>query len=169
MRTAVLDKSRVAREGIIALVAAVLLAATGVSTAHGAVEQNIRIPLEGGSFSGLPCIDEDIAHTDGYLHVKLSFTENGNRVSGSAHFQPQGAKLVGLTSGDEYVGTGMFRESFNEPKDGSGAATFAVVSNFRILGKGKAPNLLAHQVIQITIDANGNPTAAIESESVECR
>jgi hypothetical protein len=169
MTLSMLEKVREAKRFYIALLSALMLIAMAPAPAHGAVEQNIRIPLVGGGFAGLPCIDEDIAHTDGYLHVKISLTENVNRVSGSAHFQPQGAKLVGLASGDEYVGTGMSRDSFNEPTDSSGATTVTLVSNFKIFGKRKAPNLLAQQVVQITIAANGEMTAEVHSESVECR
>ena len=139
--------------------------------AFGAVQANVQVPLAGGVISGddNPCMDEDLVHVSGRLHIKISYTENDNRISGSAHFQPMGAKLEGVETGDEFVGTGMFKENFSSPVDDRGAATTTFVSNFRILGKGAAPNLLIHQVGHITINADGTVTAEVDRTSVECR
>jgi hypothetical protein len=146
-----------------------LLSSPGM--ALGAVQQNVKVPLAGGVIPAddNPCSDEDLLHTSGNLHIKMSYTENQNRVSGTALFQPMGAKLVGVDTGDEYVGTGMFMETFNAPLDDRGAATTTFVSNFRVIGKGSAANLLIHEMGHLTINPDGTVTVEIESTSVECR
>jgi len=156
---------RYPRTALVALLAVIaMLGSPGV--AHGAVEVNERIDLEGAVFEDL--CGEDLLHTGGQLHILFSFTMNDNHISGSVHFQPQGAKLIGLTSGAEYVGTGMSHQTFTEALDG-GVATFTSVDNFRIIGKGQAPSFFAQAVVHATINANGDVTAEVELASERCR
>ena len=61
-------------------------------TAGAAVEENIKVPIVGDVFDDI--CGETLIHTSGNLHIKFSFTENDNRISGTFHFQPQAAKLV---------------------------------------------------------------------------
>lgn len=150
---------------------AMLVVLSSPGMAQGAVQENLKVSLAGGVIAAddNPCNDEDLVHTDGYLHIVLTFTQNQNRISGTALFQPLRAKLEGADSGDEYVGTGMFMDRFNEPIDDRGAATVTFVSNFRIIGKGTTPNLLIHQMGHITFNSDGAVTAEVDRTSVECR
>lgn len=163
-------RAGIRQRAIVAAMVAVLLVLSSPGIAHGAVQENIKVPLSGvipGSVN--PCTDEDLVHTAGHLHIKMSYTENANRISGKVHFQPMGAKLVGVDTGNEYVGNGMSKESFSAPVDDQGAATTTFVNNFRVIGKGSAPNLLIHQVGHVTFNANGTVTANVTNSSVECR
>jgi len=155
----------------LAAILATLVVLSSPGMAEGAVQENLKIPLAGEVIPAgdNPCNDENLVHTAGYLHILITYTENQNRISGTALFQPQGAKLEGATSGDEYVGTGMFMDSFNVSVDDQGAATFTFVSNFRIIGKGTAPNLLIHELGHVTFNPDGTMTAEINSASVECK
>lgn len=155
---------------LVAFFAAVVMLSSPIA-AYGAVQEQVRIPLEGDVIPAEtnPCHDENLIHTDGYLHILITYTENENRISGTALFQPQRAKLVGAESRDQYVGTGMFMETFNEPVGADGAAVITFVSNFRIIGKGKTTNLLIHEHGHMTINADGSVSAEINSSSVECR
>lgn len=155
---------------LVAFLAAVMMLSSPIA-AQGAVQVHTTIPLAGGVIPGdtNPCTNEDLIHTDGSLHMLITYTENENRISGTALFQPQGAKLVGAVSGDQYVGTGMFLETFNEPVGADGAAVISFVSNFRIIGKGKTTDLLIHERGHITINGDGDVSAEINSSSVECR
>lgn len=155
---------------LVAFVAAVVMLSSPIA-AQGAVQEQVRIPLTGGVIPGgaNPCTTEDLTHTDGYLHILITYTENDNRISGTALFQPQGAKLVGAQSGNEYVGTGMFMQTFSQPVGADGAAVITFVSNFRIIGKGKTTNLLVHEHGHMTINADGTVRAEVNRSSVECR
>ena len=135
--------------------------------ALGAVIQHTTVPLEGLEFPENPC-GEGLVHTGGALHVLVTMTVNDNRVSGAVHFQPQGAKLVGLESGDAYVGTGVTRESFSESLTNN-QATATFVDNFRIIGKGQATNWLVHIVTHVAIRADGTISANVDLERIDCR
>ena len=135
--------------------------------ALGAVIEHTSVPLEGLEFPDNPC-GEGLVHTDGALHILVTMTVNDNRVSGSVHVQPQGAKLAGLESGDEYMGTGVTRESFSESLT-NGQATTTLVNNFRIIGKGQTANWLVHGVMQVTVRADGTVSADVDFERIDCR
>jgi len=153
------------RAGLVGLLTALAMFwSPGV--AFGSVEINERISIEGEVFEDI--CGEDLIHTGGNLHILVSYTINDNNVSGNVHFQPQAAKLVGLTTGREWVGTGMLHERFSESLNG-GAATFTSVSNFRIIGKGQAPNYIEQVILHTTINANGDVTADVSLAGVDCK
>src|SRR5437870_13846409 len=52
-----------------------------------------------------------IVDLSGPLHTLITFTINGNNVSGTAHFQPQGRSGTGDTTGDKYQATGVTKAS----------------------------------------------------------
>jgi hypothetical protein len=151
---------------MVVLLVAALAMLSSPSVAFGAVEENVTVSLVGEVFDGI--CGEDVVHTAGDLHILVTATVNDNHVSGNFHLNPQGAKLVGLTTGNEYVGTGMLHESFQGSLD-NGAATFTFVNNFRIVGKGQAPSYIYQVVAHTTINANGDVTADLESVTEECR
>jgi hypothetical protein len=153
------------RRGLIVLLAAALAMFWAPGIAQGAVEENVTIPVEGEVFEDL--CGEDLIHTGGNLHILFTYTINDNHVSGNVHFQPQAAKLVGLTTGREWVGTGMLHESFSESLE-DGAATFTSVSNFRIIGKGMAPSYIEQIILHTTINANGDVTSDFSFAGVAC-
>jgi hypothetical protein len=138
--------------------------------AHAAVTVNEKIPLD--LLVNVPCanggLGEDV-QLNGMLHELISFEINGNTASGKAHFQPQGVSGVGLTTGAKYRGTGVTQERFKEPvaSDGS-ASTFSFVNNFRIIGQGPGNNLLFHDVVHVTVNANGDVTAEVELHKIDC-
>jgi hypothetical protein len=157
-------RKRRATVALVALLTVITLAGSP-GIAEGAVEVNEAIPLEGIVFEDI--CGEDLVHTSGNLHVLISFTINDNHVSGTSHFQPQGATLVGLTSGSEYVGTGVGHQNFSESLDG-GVATFTSIDQFRLIGKGQASSFLAYAVVHTTINASGEVTADVALEGEEC-
>jgi hypothetical protein len=152
---------------LIALLALTSLATLGTpGTALAAVEENFSFPVEGIVFEDV--CGQDLTHTSGQLHVLITHTENKNRVSGMMHFQPQGAKIVD-EDGRTYSGTGVEVFRFNEPREENGAVNFTHVSSFKLIGHGDAPNLLEQIVTHVTINANGEVTAEVEFESVQCK
>ncbi len=159
------------RRMMVALAVALAVMTMMVGAASAAVQEQIIIPLEG---VGLPhptdttCLGEDLVHTAGRLSITIAYTENDNRVSGHAHFNPMGAKLVGVESGREFVGTGSTIERFNEPVDGDGATTFSVTNSFKIIGKGQTPSLRVQGVTHLTVNAAGETTADVDWTSVTC-
>jgi hypothetical protein len=148
------------------LVLAIAAALAAVPVAQSAVVTNDRVPFSLVAF--VPCANGgagELVLVEGTLHVLVTETVNDNHVSFKIHFQPQGATGIGLTTGDTYHATGVTQEHVSI---GPGLNdTF--VNNFRIIGEGPDNNLLVHQLIHLTINANGEVTADIVSSSVECR
>lgn len=109
----------------------------------------------------------EVVFLSGDLHALFHFTDDG---AGGFHvmseFNPQGVSGTGLTSGDNYQGTGVTRFDFN-----AGAIPFneTFVNNFRIIGEGTGNNLLIHATFHITVNANGEVTAIVDNFTAECQ
>jgi hypothetical protein len=104
----------------------------------------------------------------GPLHTLITFTINGNNISGKTHIQPQGISGIGLDTGDKYQGTGVTQDHFKGSfKNGQFNQTF--VNNFRILGQGTGNNFLLHENLHLTVTANGEVTVSHDNFSVDCR
>ncbi|MDH3300268.1 MAG: hypothetical protein OES24_07150 [Acidimicrobiia bacterium] len=155
--------------GLIRVALSILAAFTmmlwSMSGAAAAVEFRETIPIEGFVFTDI--CGQELVHTSGSLHLVATFTINNNRVSGTLHGNPQGAKLID-GSGQEWVGTGVFQSNFSEPLE-NGAATFLSLDSFKIIGKGGATSFLVQRTISTTINANGEMTSSVENVSVRCR
>src|SRR5207249_8670102 len=76
----------------------------------------------------------EVVDLSGPLHTLISFTINGNNVSGKFHFQPQGLSGTGETTGEKYQATGVTQESFKSSLQ-NGQANDTFVNNFRIIGQ----------------------------------
>ena len=119
----------------------------------------------------VPCANGgagELVLVQGTLHLQDHITINNNRANIKTHAQPQGASGVGLTTGDTYNATGVTQEQDSIPIV-NGAFEFTFINNFRIIGQGPNNNLLVHQTIHQTINANGEVTTTVVNQSVECR
>jgi hypothetical protein len=110
----------------------------------------------------------EVVDLSGRLHTLVTFTINGNEVSGLLHFQPQGLGGTGETTGARYRGTGVTKSSFSGSlQNGQFNTTF--VNNFRIIGQGPGNNFLLHETAHITINADGTVTVNHDNLSTECK
>jgi hypothetical protein len=110
----------------------------------------------------------EVVDLSGRLHTLVTFTINGNEVSGLLHFQPQGLGGTGETTGARYRGTGVTQSSFSGSlQNGQFNTTF--VDNFRIIGQGPGNNFLVHETAHITINADGTVTVNHDNLSTECK
>jgi hypothetical protein len=155
---------RVMAIGIVVAVLAFLAARP-----QAAVQVNESINLDAIVF--VPCANDgagELVHLSGPLHVLITFTINGNNVSGKTHFQPQGVSGVGLTTGDKYQGTGVTQDKFKDSlQNDQFEETF--IDNFRLIGQGPGNNFLSHETFHVTINANGDVTVVHDNLSIECR
>jgi hypothetical protein len=140
-----------------------------ITPAYSAVQVNDRTEIAFTVF--VPCAAKgagEVIDLAGPLHTLISFTINGNNVSGYTHFQPQGIIGVGEATGNTYHATGITRESFkNSLMKGQANDTF--VNNFRIIGKGPGNNFLVHETEHFTINANGSVTVFHDNFNVVCQ
>ena len=148
---------------------AIAAAVVGVTVAQAAVTVNDRQTVPFSVF--VPCANGGAGESvDGTidLHTLITFTINGNNVSGKGHFQPQGGDLVGSVTGDKYQPTGVTQDHFKGSlQNGQFNETF--VNNFRIIGHGSGNNFLVHEVFHITINADGDLTVIHDEVSVDCK
>ena len=118
----------------------------------------------------VPCADGgagELVLIEGTLHVLTHVSINGNQANIKEQFQPQGATGVGLTTGDTYHAVGGTKFHDTIPLT-SGAQTFTLVNNFRLMGPGTDNNLQVHQNVHVTVNANGEITTEIDNTSAEC-
>src|SRR5215831_13015094 len=138
-----------------------------VGQANAAVQVNNSTDIGISVF--IPCADggaAELVDLSGPLHTLITYTINGNNVSGYFHFQPQGISGSGETTGDKYHATGLtestFKGSFQNFQYNS---TF--VNRFDIIGQGPGNNFTIHQTAHITINANGTVTVNFDNFGVE--
>jgi hypothetical protein len=111
----------------------------------------------------------ELVDLSGPLHTLITFTLNGNNVSGTAHFQPQGLSGTGETTGDKYQATGVTKDTSFKVSFQNGQAQQTFVNNFRIIGQGPGNNFLVHEQAHVTINANGIVTVLHDNSSVVCK
>ena len=111
----------------------------------------------------------ELVDLSGPLHTLITFTINGNNVSGMAHFQPQGLSGTGETTGDKYQATGVTKDTSFKLSLQNGQANQTFVNNFRIIGSGAGNNFLVHEEAHITFNANGTVTVFHDNLSIECK
>jgi hypothetical protein len=103
----------------------------------------------------------------GREHAVFSVTADAN--GGwhvSTHFNNQGVAGAGLTTGDKYQGTGNNR--FTSTSRGA-MGEFTFINNFHVTSTGAGRNLLLHETVHVTVDANGEIAASVAEIIVECR
>jgi len=147
-----------------------LLALVFVATsANAAVQVNTTTDISLQVF--VPCAAGgagEIVDLSGPLHVLMSFTINGNNVSGVQHFQPQGISGTGETTGAKYQATGVTSTTFQMSlQNGQASETF--INRFDIIGQGPGNNFRVHETAHITFNAAGTVTVNFDDFSVECK
>src|SRR5207253_2592328 len=84
----------------------------------------------------------ELVDLSGPLHTLITFTINGNNVSGTAHFQPQGLSGTGETTGDKYQATGVTKDTSFKVSFQNGQAQQTFINNFGLSGPGQATTFL---------------------------
>ena len=126
--------------------------------AQAAVTENISIPIDSFQSTAVDLCDGDtVALTGGDAHLLMSYTNNGNHVSGKADLNLQGVSGTDLTTGAEYRVTGVDNFDFSTSFVNSQAVLTGVL-NEHWAGQGPAPNYLVHENAHILLNANGTVT-----------
>ena len=150
---------------LVAAVAVITLAAA----AHAAVQVNDKTNVVITEF--IPCAAGgagEVIDVAGPLHTLITYTINGNKVSGYSHFQPQEIVGVGETTGAQYHATGVTIESFKTSLQ-NGQASMSFVNNFRMIGQGPGNNFLEHETEHINFKADGTVTVFHDNFSIVCQ
>jgi len=130
---------------------------------------NEVVPVDITTF--VPCANGgagEFVEAVGRLHQVFTTVVNANgTVTVRSHFQPQGLTGVGLTTGDKYQATGVTQSTDQVGAPFPVVSTF--INNFRFIGTGPNNNLLIHEEVHLTINANGVLTVFVDHLSEECR
>jgi hypothetical protein len=141
--------------GLLAIAATAVLA-----TSAPAATTSFKFPI---SFTATDCPDP-VALT-GTVHGVITSVDNGAGGSlVSSTFNPQGVIGLGLLSGRTYHGTGVTTETFTAAK----GETHTFVNNFRLISPGAGGDVIVQDVFHVTVNANGDVTAAVDRSTVSC-
>jgi hypothetical protein len=130
---------------------------------------NVKVPFD-NEITFVSCANggagEDV-HFTGYSHEVFHVTLHpSGEYQMTAHFNLQGAKGTGLTTGDTYQVIHNGNQVVHIGKVGD---TFIEVLNFRIIGPGPGNNYLSHMNFYVTVNANGEVTTQVENIKVTCK
>ncbi len=132
---------------------------------------NRSIPTDILAF--VPCANGgagEFVQISGPFHTLFHTTiSNSNNITLKSHFQPQGVSGVGQTTGDKYQGTGVTQTITTFDDVDRFPFETNMVNNFRIIGQGPGNNFLVHETFHVTINADGETTAFIDSFSFACK
>jgi hypothetical protein len=150
-----------------ALLLAFALMVSGISMAPSAaagdlVNVTIHIPA---TIYDNPCTGEPVG-LHGDFHILYSErTGQGGRIH---YLSTWNASYTGagLISGTAYTASERKHESWTAKELPASHTTTSVV---KLISKGGAPNAFLYTTMTTTIDADGVPTATVDSESVQCR
>jgi hypothetical protein len=102
----------------------------------------------------------------GTMHQTYHITQSsGGAVQVKYQFRPQGVSGTGLITGIKYIGTGVTQEAFSA----QAGSNHTFVNSFQMISQGGADNFQVHELVHVTVNANGDVTADIEILRAECR
>jgi hypothetical protein len=110
---------------------------------------------------------EDIM-VNGTFQFVLSLVTNDHQSIFHALVRPHGVMGVGFVSGDTYSVTGGIHDVQSESLEND-SSRFHFVEHFTFVGPGTANHALLQLLGHVTVNANGEFTAALSLESVKCR
>ncbi len=106
-------------------------------------------------------------YIEGPLHILSHVTINNNTIVIKNHYQPQG--ISGSSeSGVPYRAVGVSQEIYKGTL-ANGQASYTSINNFRIIGQGPGNNYTVHTTIHYTFNANGEVTAEVLNNKVDCK
>lgn len=112
-----------------------------------------------------PCTGEPVVGT-GDLRIMIHETEDERGgVHTTFHLVPENLTAISA-AGTQYRVVGSGHEHANGKPDAATTSTFRDM--FNMFGEGSADNFKVYAVFHITVNANGEPTAVVENERVQC-
>ena len=114
-----------------------------------------------------PCLNHgqgDVINLSGNLHFLF---DDSDGVHQKFQTNNQGITGVSQATGQKYVGTGVSTTIFASKLGGT--FTNTLQDSFHLIGQGTSTNLLVHQSLHVTVNANGVQSAFVDNFSIECK
>jgi hypothetical protein len=152
-----------------AAVTTLVLALAAPATSHAEV-LNFTSPLDFTRF--VPCANGgagELVHVTGTLVWRISTSTDGSGgLHSTTHIRPTGVDAVGLTSGAKYQFISQSRDVFNQQGDSIGSVLMSVNIS-RLIGAGPGNNSWEHNLVHVTVNANGTVTANFFPVNTQCK
>jgi hypothetical protein len=153
---------------IVGLLLAVPLAVLGIgiqpATAANVTNTTIHVPA---SVQTNPCYPTDVVNLSGDIHVVITTTTDGKggyHVTNKLNSQLSGASI---TTGTKYV------NSENQEDEWYARPPFPTIHthtyDFLLVSQSNTPNYVLHMTMHETVNAQGVPTATVDSFSMDCQ
>ena len=114
-----------------------------------------------------PCTGESVLlHIDQLFMIREVSVE-GKFFHGHITFLDRGTTGVGLTSGATYRQTGAEQEFLH--LKGEVASSQRIQVTINLIGKGRVPNLLVHEILRVTVSPAGELKVAFDKVREVCR
>jgi hypothetical protein len=144
-----------------------IIALLSPSTSNAKVITRIEMPL--ATTVTVPCAARgsgELVDLIGIVHAVFSITHDANGgLHIATHFNNAGVSGIGLTTGDKYQASGG---DYFVSNSGGTENEFTFVNNFLMTAPGSGNNLRIHELVHVTVNANGEVTAEIENITVDC-
>jgi len=111
------------------------------------------------------CIGEWITVSGTFHFLSHTTLDANGGFHSKGQINPTRVYGFGETSGIVYRGTGVTQWQ----NDGIVGAPQTYINNFMLIGHGSAPNLLVHQNVHTTTNANGDVTSNIDHTTITCK
>jgi hypothetical protein len=89
-------------------------------------------------------------------------------VHSTTQIRPVGVDAVGLTSGARYQFISLSKDVFHQQVDGIGSVLMSVNIG-RLIGPGPGNNSWEHNLVHVTVNANGTVTADLFPVNTQCK
>jgi len=160
---------KVRRSMSIGLAVMLVLFGLALPTPTQAQAVNASVPFAATVF--VPCADGgagEFVDLSGPLHVQFQLVTN-NSNSGGGHFSfhanAQGISGVGLTSGNQYRGTGVFK--FKLALSGP-VEHVSIDGHFQAIGQGPGNNLRVHFTLHFNLNTSNGHTVTVTNGNITC-
>jgi hypothetical protein len=153
---------------ILGLLLAVPLVVLGIgiqsATAANVVNTTIHVPA---SVQTNPCFPTDVVNLSGDIHIVITTTADSNGgYSVTSHLNSQ-LSGVSITTGTKYV------NSENQEDEWYARPPFPAIHthtyDFLLVSQSNTPNYVLHMTMHETVNAQGVPTATVDSFSMDCQ
>jgi hypothetical protein len=128
---------------------------------------HVSLKVDDESYNWDDCTNEWI-HFTGYAQRVFDFTITGNKINGHSHYNPEGEKGEGLSSGIQYQGVGASNNSFSGSLI-NGSYTSSFTELISMVAPGRGNNLVWNFTSHITFNANGDVTVVRDNFKILCR
>ena len=149
---------------------ALLLMVAPVSADAIVTREEVEVSIDEIFSANCPDSDIEDIHVQGTYTIKTTSVLDGNgKYHFNSHWNWKGFTGTGITSGEAYIVTQIFSNSYHESMEESGLYNNTLIFNFHLVGKGSGDNIQVKGVNHVTVNANGEQTIDKATFRIVCK